>query len=320
MSSVQGLATAYPGFETLLKALSGYFPVPRAVLDQNLEEALGEKPYQHWCTCCLDLVDAGVFPDLAVTTDEQVARMWTNDLFTTILERGASFKPPPTINLAEHLWPPLEHDGQVEGRVRTLLAREATVYWKRAFGLVFPELFLEPFLRPAKRILVGLDLACGWGRATFNLRRWDRYRVHAVDLSESGLAELAHQRNLLGLEDKIETTLADIQKLAFPDSSIDFVLAFDIFEHLTDPLLDRVLMEILRVCRFGAVLYCEVPMNDYFPPITHLQSFTPSSFEARLKSLESASKTFEPAHHNIHFPSQRSFMVLHTMFARRRSG
>lgn len=317
MSFIKQLESESPGFAALLGALSGYFPLDRELLDPKLEEALLEKPYAHWQKCCEDLSAAGIFPDLDVKTDAQVAAMWTNDLFNTILNRGISFTPPEEVCLRDHLSSPLKEEDEVRERVITMIQTHRECYWQRVFGLVFPELFLEPYLRPVNRVLEGVDLACGWGRATFNLRHWEKKKVYAVDLSESGLRWLCAQRDQFGLSDKIVAHKGDICDLSFAENSMDFILAFDIFEHLTNPTLERALKEILRIARYGAVLYCEVPLQDYFPPITHVQNFSFFGFVDRMQKTELGKKTFQLSHLNQYFPCQFSFSIVHPMFARR---
>ena len=317
MSLLQQLEAESPGFAALLESLSRYFSLPRLRLDPKLEKALSEKTFAHWQECCVALKEARVFDKLEVTSDAQVGAMWTNELFNCILNRGFDFTPPADICLRDYLSPPLKEEAAIQERVSEMVQAHPESYWQRVFGLVFPEFFLEPYLRPAERILQGVDLACGWGRATFNLGHWERKKVYAVDLSESGLQWLRSQSEHFGLADKIVVQRQDISELSFADDSMDFILAFDIFEHLTDPTLDRALQEILRVARSGAVLYCEVPLNDYFPPITHLQNFSFFGFLDRMQKTSFGKKTFQLSHVNQFFPGQFSFCIVHPMFARR---
>ncbi len=308
--TLEQLEAEVPGVEALIRALAGYFKVPLPSARSRIEGALARCARSDWVEQAQALTQIGFLPNLDVATDRQVGELWTNPLYQLVLEEGMKFSPPASTLLTEHRRPrPVTTPAELQTAATEAMAdQEAGVpYWKMVFGLVFPELYLEPFLPQRSEDLVGCDLACGWGRACLNLRNWDRYRLTAVDLSDSGLNELERQAEAFGIADRVQPLKSDVLNLSVPDDAFDFLLAFDIFEHLTDPTLEALLKELLRVIKPGGILYAETPLEQVFTPITHLQGFTLASYLRAVQAVELNGLSFRPRFFHEHIPIQMTF-------------
>ena len=89
--------------------------------------------------------------------------------------------------------------------------------------------------RPQRILEVGL----GEGLVSERLRsRFPDARIVGVDLVDWALADQWRSR-------AFSVAFADVERLPFPDSSFDLVLAIEVFEHFADP--DRALAELVRV-------------------------------------------------------------------------
>jgi SAM-dependent methyltransferase len=95
-------------------------------------------------------------------------------------------------------------------------------------------------LRPERILEVG----CGWGELAERLAEATGAEVVATDLSPH-MVELARARGL-------DSRVADVQALPFPDRSFDVVVAAWMLYHVPD--LDRGLAELARVLRPGGTL------------------------------------------------------------------
>lgn len=103
-----------------------------------------------------------------------------------------------------------------------------------------------------------LDVGCADG---FWLRFLAaRYRVRGigVDLADSILVA-ARQDRLLRYENRF--CLSEAERLPLDDGSVDFVLSFDLLEHLPEPR--RALEEMARVLKPGGRLLVHMPVRDY---------------------------------------------------------
>lgn len=208
-----------------------------------------------------------------------VGFLWQSPLFQTIMS-AIGFYPPEDIDIRPYI-APLYKNIQEFSRARTFLvlrcsrgavARGEIPYWQVVLHFQAPQLYLEPFL--PERNLQGCDIGCGWGRISLTLSDYSRRTIHACDLSESSLTCLQKLANLRQLPDVIQTHRVDILSLPFADNFFDFYLAFDIFEHLIDEVLDACLREMLRCGKTGCVLYTETPLMAFCPPLTHLQNWS----------------------------------------------
>lgn len=108
-------------------------------------------------------------------------------------------------------------------------------------------------------------------------RRFGRYT--AFDLSDSAL-DICRSR---GIERLVR---GDAESLPFAANSFDFVVAFDIFEHLQG---DEVSMwEIARVLRPGGVLLANVPafqklFSGHDVSFDHIRRYQPGEFDTKLR-------------------------------------
>lgn len=96
-----------------------------------------------------------------------------------------------------------------------------------------------------------LELACGSANDyrffdSYGLARFLRYT--GVDLNESNI------ENARARFPDVDFRLADILQLPFDDDSFDYVIAFDIFEHLSLASMEKALSEAMRVARRGLAL------------------------------------------------------------------
>lgn len=300
MDVLARLEQQHPGLELYARAIGAYFGLDDGSMRKayvrylsKLDEPALHAHAKHW-------EELQILPDLAISRDEQVGAIWANPLFPLL---ALDFTPPPDTDLREHILPPVKFPEELVGR---LVAPIPIVrpYWQAALLRTFPELYLLPELTHEGR---GFDLACGWGRACLSLRQ--DLEVHGCDLTESSLERLQQLARNMGRQ-KVHTVKADVSALPYPDDHFDFGLAFDIFEHLTDPALGAVMAEVLRVSKPQAVLYTEIPVEMYHPPITHLQNFKLGELVDRFKSFRAHGKTFSLARYTEEVPDQFTFRIL----------
>jgi ubiquinone/menaquinone biosynthesis C-methylase UbiE len=125
-----------------------------------------------------------------------------------------------------------------------------------AFGFKFRDFFL-----PRKNILkeVGikpgfhvLDYGCGPGSYIIPLAALvgESGKVYALDIHPLAIRKVQNIASKKKLAN-VETILSDCQT-ALPDNSLDAVLLYDIFHHLSDP--DGVLKELHRVLKPDGIL------------------------------------------------------------------
>jgi ubiquinone/menaquinone biosynthesis C-methylase UbiE len=173
-----------------------------------------------------------------------------------------------------------------------------------------PEFYLEPFLPPrGESRQVGCDLACGWGRASLTLRDYRQRHIYCCDLSQGNLDRLAELAERAGLRDKVSPRKCDVTSLPFGEEEFDFFQAFDIFEHLTDTALDQMLTEILRCARKGAILYAEIPLHAYCPPLTHIQDFSFEEVVDFLQGHSACGRRFRLLNHDSRIPDHFTYSV-----------
>lgn len=116
------------------------------------------------------------------------------------------------------------------------------------------------------RPLTVLEPACGSASdyramAQFGLARFLTYT--GIDLDRTTIQRT--RRRLPGVDLRVGSILS----LPFPDRSVDFVIAYDIFEHLSVPAMRQALTEVVRVSRRGLYLafsrMAEVPDHVVAP-------------------------------------------------------
>lgn len=95
-----------------------------------------------------------------------------------------------------------------------------------------------------------IDLGCGPGYLVADLARLaPRLRITGVDLSEEMLREAEAFARSAGLAGRATFKLGDVNRIPFPDRSLDLVVSTLSLHHWSDPVL--VLNEVARVIRPG---------------------------------------------------------------------
>jgi SAM-dependent methyltransferase len=103
---------------------------------------------------------------------------------------------------------------------------------------------------PGDRKLASLDIGCDTGAFVEYLGQGDRaFRAIGIDISPAAV-EAGRARGL-------DLRCGDLESLAFPAESLDIVTAYDLIEHLSDPL--SFLREAHRILKPGGVLALETP-------------------------------------------------------------
>jgi ubiquinone/menaquinone biosynthesis C-methylase UbiE len=98
-----------------------------------------------------------------------------------------------------------------------------------------------------------LDLGCGPGGIALKLaRRLPGVTVFGADYSLNMIRAARRAAAEQGLAERAHFFVADANRLAFPESSFDFVLSNSLLHHLREPV--RVLKEMARVARPEGVL------------------------------------------------------------------
>jgi tellurite methyltransferase len=93
-----------------------------------------------------------------------------------------------------------------------------------------------------------LDLGCGIGRHSFLLAH-EGFSVYALDASDHGIAFLENEALKSGL--KVETAVAKMTDLPYPNAWFDFVLAWNVIYHGDHSVVMKTVSEITRVLRAG---------------------------------------------------------------------
>lgn len=148
----------------------------------------------------------------------------------------------------------------------------------------FDNFYLAPLSRRVGIHEVSLlDCACGTGWLAMAARLRGARRVVAADLYPGTLETARAVARLLGLEDEIEWTTANVTALPFPDRQFDVVCSIETLEHVPVDLAAR---ELARVC--GRFFVVET-INRRFPIDTHdtpypLAHFLPDSIRRRVNT------------------------------------
>lgn len=128
---------------------------------------------------------------------------------------------------------------------------EQSHFWFRGFRW-----FVQPEIARAVKGRLSptlLDCGCGTGANVAWLREFGD--AYGFDLTWNGLA-LGHQMGRLRL------ARASIAAIPFPDSRMDVVTSFDVFQCLPDPVEQRALSELWRVLKPGGHLVLNVAALD----------------------------------------------------------
>lgn len=282
------LESRHAGLGAYLADVAGflYFPLPE--MRRRFCVGIDRLGFDIVDRACREWEAAGILPNPSALTQDHVSAIWLSPVFDIVMADCLQFFPPETVNLRELIPPPCRTLAEA-GR-RTAPSFLEAPYWRAVLHFNMPELYLEPFL--PRGPLEGCDLACGWGRVALTLPTYDGRRVHCCDLTPKNLALLSRLAAKAGVSAHLIPCRCDVTGLPFQDTSLDFFLAFDIFEHLNDDALDQCGREILRTAKPGAVLYTETPMQSYKLAVTHVQDFSSAGFIQRFTSTFAHGKRF----------------------------
>jgi len=99
-----------------------------------------------------------------------------------------------------------------------------------------------------------VDLGCGAGHLVLEMaRKAPGLHVTGIDLSEKMLGDARQSGQQVGLEERVDFRLGNVEEIPFPDQSLDLVISTASLHHWTDPV--KVLNEIDRVLKPGGAFY-----------------------------------------------------------------
>ena len=300
------LSKRFPALQAFLQPLEPFFEFyPRfhkrlyAALsrqDESLEESLGA------------LESQGVLPGLDPENFDQLITLWSSRLFEVYLS-SIGFSPPSDRHLSSYLPTPVNDLSGFRERCEFVDSRYGSMdHWESVLQKSCPEFFLFPFLLESQQ--EGADIACGWGRGTFSLLgRSDSLRLHCCDHSRESLELLETLAAREDWSERIETHACAITALPLTDSSMDFMIGFDIFELLPTATLETLVDEVIRVCRPDAVLYFKITLNAYRPTLGQVQNFTPRKVKSLFEGREVDGKSIVLRFHDRRVPEHFTFQV-----------
>ncbi|MFZ0532374.1 MAG: class I SAM-dependent methyltransferase [Anaerolineales bacterium] len=99
-----------------------------------------------------------------------------------------------------------------------------------------------------------VDLGCGAGQLVMEMaRKAPGLQMTGIDLSEKMLADARQSIQWVGMEDRVDFRLGNVEEIPFPDQSLDLVISTASLHHWTDPV--KVLNEIDRILKPGGAYY-----------------------------------------------------------------
>ncbi len=115
-----------------------------------------------------------------------------------------------------------------------------------------------------------LDVGCGRGDLVLYLAKIVK-KVIGIDYSSDGiaLAEGIRKKAPKSIQQKTTFHVMNIQKLQFPDNSIDVVMCIDVLEHLYKPEVEIALQEISRVLKKNGVFFFHTGPNKILEDFTY---------------------------------------------------
>lgn len=157
----------------------------------------------------------------------------------------------------------------------------------KAFGQIEAE-HLQRYMGVSNlvRDKVVLDAACGEGYGSSILAQHAK-EVIGVDISRETIEWARSKYNL----ENLSFLNCSIDKLPFPDNSIDVVVSFETIEHVSEEIQDKFMREIKRVLKFNGQLVISTPnkltysdLPDKINPF-HVKEFYTDEFNSFLKSF-----------------------------------
>lgn len=258
----------------------------------------------------------GWLPEPDSTDDSWVGDLWQSPLFQGLMG-VIGFYPDSDADIRPSLASPVASEAEFrQRRVEFLdhyksgrVARGESLYWQMVLKYQAPELYLHPYL-PTESQLCGCDLACGWGRISLGLRDYSRLRVVACDLAQPSLRLLRRMAQQLNLSQQVVPIRVDIFNLPWGEESVDFFLAFDIFEHLAIPSVIRLLYDLLEKGKVGAVLYAEIPLFAYCPALSHLRNWGAKDVVEIFEGSQWAGKSWKLLRHDPGAEEHFAFQIV----------
>ena len=306
----------FPGFlDYFDRLLHGYFhlsPRTHPEVAGRMEAALEKMGAEKAASALADFEAAGIFSGAPLSTDAQVRLFWTSPLMG-VYRAAMAYAPQPEDDVTSAVPNALSS-------VAELVARQAEYsnsdmsgdpsqgYWRRVLLTAAPELYLWPFLQSKKAALHGLDLGCGWGRATLGMRHFERLQMVGVDLNPEELELFDSLARRAGLQDQVSTLQGDITSLPFTDNRFDFAISYVVLDLLSDSSLEQALKEILRCLRPSSPFYVDIPTDRHCGEMM-LQRQDRRGFIDLLHRLEYENKIFQLVYHEVAVPMQYTFGV-----------
>ena len=303
---VKTLTERYPALQAFLQPLEPFFEFyPR--FQTRLYAALSQTDGSLEASL-RDLESQGILPGLDPDNFDHLITLWSSRLFEVYLD-SIGFSPPPETRLGSWLPAPTEDLSSFRERCEFVDSRYGTLdHWESVLQKSCPEVFLSPFLRESQR--EGADIACGWGRGTFSLLgRSDFLKLHCCDHSRESLELLEVLAAREDWSDRIETHPCVITELPLADSAVGFMVGFDIFELMPTGPLQKLLDEVIRVCRPDAVLYFKITLNAYRPTLGQVQNFTPRKVKSLFEGRKVDGKSMVLLFHDRRVPEHFTFQI-----------
>ena len=310
---LEQLDREFPGvldfYDRLLK---GYFlcgPRDSPEMAARMSDALQTLGVERARECLREFERAGVLREGRMSSDDQVRLFWTSPL-TQAWRAAVGYQPSRQDNVREWLPQPARN-------VSELLARQAGAnerarsagfgggaqYWQWVLQHGAPELYLEPFLAGRR----GLDLGCGWGRATLSIPSLTERQMVGVDLNREELDLFEQLARNAGT--RVELLCTDASALPFEQDRFDFVVSYVFLDLLSDDALERCLQEVLRVTKPPAPFYVEVPVGHFVPEMM-LQELEAEDFLNRLHRVRYQNRSFQVALYDTRSPTHFTFAIL----------
>ncbi len=129
-----------------------------------------------------------------------------------------------------------------------------------AFGLD-PSAELASYLDHVRPLGNAIDLGAGAGRNSIALAQAGM-NVHAVDLSESGLARLIERATELNIRERVTTEVADVRHVAMPTHHYHAVVATTVLDHVNQHDIKPMWTRIVNSLSDTGVLYAEVHTTE----------------------------------------------------------
>ncbi len=306
----------FPGFVDYFdRLLRGYFhlsPRTHPEVASRMGEALDKLGPEAATRALRDFQAQGFFSGGPLSDDAQVKLFWTSPLMT-VYRAAMAYAPHPIDDVLAAVPEPVASANELVGRQADYSSSDLSGdasrgYWNKVLLTAAPELYLWPFLATRQGRLRGLDLGCGWGRATLGLRHFERLEMVGVDLNAEELELFEKLSERAGLAEQVTTMVADITALPLPDDHFDFAISYVVLDLLSDASLEKALRAVLRCLRPDSPFYVDIPTNRYCGEMM-LQRQDRRGFIDLLHGLEFENKIFQLVFHEVAIPMQYTFGV-----------